>query len=336
MIGSEGPEGGTLGSREQEPGEPRTQIIIADDRYSETLANLFKQEDTKGEGKKETEIVQTKDLESALDAIEKVEDPRGVGVITDMYMPQKEGSFDASEGLKVIQEIFEFYGVNPQEAEKRVSQVKAVLAKYRNRMAEVARMARDGADNPVAIEILSAFGFSFKQLLERTSGGKISEPINDPVFQEFIDIKTGAQISDWGGEYDIDGGNFIASQACALTWGDDGGLLMGVRVAEEAHKKGLPVVLISGWHGMAGEANHFIAKYLYDKGVIDNPNVCTEMFDEDTREFKEDAQQIANKYSYFTASKSFDINSQDKFDLKKAAKLQIIRKSLEAKILRRL
>jgi len=102
----------------------------------------------------------------------------------------------------------------------------------------------------------------------------------------------------------------------ALQGGIDGGVPLGIRIAEEAHKKGTPFVVVSGWHGDPGQANFVYAKYLYDKGIIDNPIIP---------DLGEEAFiNTVNNYSYFTASKG----SSNEKDIDK---LKIIAQVLESK-----
>jgi hypothetical protein len=368
-------------------------FLVFDDNYSKTLADLFT------EGKEEKPVVsRARDLVSAIECIDNLENTRGVGVLTDMFMPEKEGSVEAKDGLKIIQEIFEFYGVDPQEAQASINRVKVVLDKYGDRIRQItdqnsksipgSEPGGRSSDNPIVKEIYTAFlgqlsgtllQFAEKRFprcknssrvdkrfieewedrkitpetlqkrldsgdFERHSDGTIhyTQRFIDSIGLDGVGEKTQnfqkreeeeyppfERESAW--EMDnirmISGAEFISIMAKTLTWGKDGGVLAGIRIAEKAHQKGLPVVVVSGGHETSA-ISPFLARYLYDKGIIDNPWIVGRIELEANQQLRPDAQDLANSYSYFDLSK----NTQDeRFRAANLAKLKLAAESLRLK-----
>src|SRR3989344_2136210 len=305
---------------------PISKVIIVDDRYAKDLTEVF--QDNHTDDKNEFNVDAGVDLETALQKIRSLENTRGVAVLTDMYMPDKKGSFNPGEGLKVFGEIMEFYGMNPDTIQNKMEEVKQILAEYGDNIEKVskgighevssegndiARRIREIFENDPILEnflnkilckqgnmyaifkgwqfppsSLKKYGKDEKILLENN----ILEEKNG-IF-EFTDVFIDEHKKEF--EDNIFTGKDMASSiSYALLYGEEGGLPLGIRVAEEAHKKGLPVVLASGWHGVPGKANYIYADYLFQKGIINNPEVM-EINSNDVN-----VQDNANKHSYFFA-----------------------------------
>ena len=284
---------------------------------------------------KESLISGAEDMETALARIESIKDTRGTAVLTDMFMPEKKNSFNPTEGLKVIQEILEFYGVNPEVANKRVEQVKQVLGRYGDNIESIARSDYGGGYSAkgenIGREIRKAFGdldsdpelLNFSNTILGKKGNLYSIYSKYRYPPDFLKGKSEEELINFGvlveknEELDlsenfiqehqeelrdniVNGRGFINDISYALLWGKDGGLPLGIRVAEEAHKKQIPCIVVSGGHGVQIPNSMVFAQYLHKKGIINNPYALG-INDIDLK--SPNIQNIINQHSYFIMSK---------------------------------
>jgi len=108
--------------------EPIGKIIVIDDNYANNLAGIFEKEHE--DDKEKPVIMQSTDCETALEQMRSVQDPHSIRILTDMYIPDKKGSSDMTEGLKVFGEIFEFYGVRPEIVKEKMEKVEMVIGNF--------------------------------------------------------------------------------------------------------------------------------------------------------------------------------------------------------------
>lgn len=375
--------------------EPVSRIIVIDDNYADNLANIFIDEKEKS---KRPQVDKAQDLESALKLIESVKDPRGVGVITDLFFPEKKSSKDQSEGLKVIGEILNHFGVDHDTIEEMIGNYKALIKKHGsyiydpfsgqieyklfNKVQEAFGVGDDQPENPKLKDFFNEKNFyvdgdmihrlDLNDFFKHFPGVILEGEYN--VSQDSINALKAEEIhkgniiekEEWASymitekgfqEYNAKhllpkryAGNskaFLGSICYSLTHPDNGGIMMGVRVAEAAHQKKLPVVIVTGAHGTT-PVNIFVAQYLFDRGIIDSPGIgspyefismeqvkvdgpmgVNNVYTLDTKAAEEDLKQ----YSFFVADKEYRKSSGD--ESRNAVTeniLKIIGKTLETKI----
>ena len=335
----------TLGNKVEKEKVPINKVIVIDDNYAENLSDVFL--DSHKDDEKKFNVDIAVDLETALQKIRSIEDTMGVAVLTDMYMPDKKGSFNPDEGLKVFGEIMEFYGMTSDMVKDKLARVKQIISEYGNDIEKVSigRMGYSNEGEDIAKKIRDIFknDHDLDNFLNKTicRGGNLYSIFKSWSFPPFSIEKDEKKLLennileeredgklDFADNFIIEhaedfqnnvfrGRELISSMSYALLYGNDGGLPLGIRIAEEAHKKGLPIIVASGDHGNPGQANHIYADYLFKKGIINNPNVMR--IDSEAA----NAQDSANKHSYFFARKFKSSETE--------ANLKIITKALESK-----
>jgi len=90
-------------------------LLFVEDQHTERAMGIFNkslEEDL--EEQDSVDILPSKDLSSALQQLENLPEGARSVVMTDMLFPEKTGSMDKSEGMKILQEICEHYGIDYQ------------------------------------------------------------------------------------------------------------------------------------------------------------------------------------------------------------------------------
>lgn len=335
-------------------------ILVIDDVYSQNLVNILNEQHS---DKEALLVNRSEDLETALAKIKSIDHTQGTAVLTDMFMPEKRGSYNPAEGLKIVQEMLEFYGVNHEIAKERIEKVNQVLSEYGDNIEKISRPSMGGgysaegeritqriveifedmennpAFNNFASRVVGKAGNLYSLYSKRRyppgflEGKSEEELINSGILVRkdgVLDISEDyiKENPSKFRDYIVNGETFLQNISYALLWGPDGGLPLGVRVAEESHKKQIPFVVVSGGHGVQIENSWVFANYLAERGIIDNQYALDMQQDKQIDLNNPDAQSIVDQHSYFIISKR--IEGLDGEKNKKG--LELIAKSLESKI----
>lgn len=311
-----------INSPEDKEKLPSGHLLIVDDVYAERISNFFKSEDEKSG--KENEIEAFDNLDSALERIRSIEDSRGIGVLTDMYMIPKEiTSKDIATGLEIVGEICKFYGEDSAMVDQDIREAQKILEKDPS-----------GGSYFTEENLQKIFNVEKYQKI----GVVQANTVNDFYFGEEI----------------RNGKNFIDSLPFCLTGGEVvnggyvrwvGGFIYGIKIVEEAFKKKIPCVVVSGaHHAIPDRALDFIAKYLADRGWVNNSNVghfggdisSIEIFDRNRDKIlKESTQEEVNYFPvYKMEGKSYlgDDECNEESKIKSEKSINMIRESLENQI----
>lgn len=351
------------GDIEHKEKEQIRHIIVVDDNYADNLAGIFEE----GEEPEKPQVDQAQDLEGALALIDSIKDPRGAGVMTDLFFPEKKESPDQAEGLKVIQEILTHFGVDQGVVAEMIANYQAFVASQRGgyratvakevqkrrahieaQVKEVFNVEYEQPENPKLKEFFAKNLYDpesnegVNEIFEHIAGMPEGQSIYedwDKIYEEekqkgYVTkspegkhIITQAGFEEYNAKgwlpkrYEGNGKEFLRKICYSLTNSFDGGILMGVRVAEAAHQKNLPVTIVTGAHGTQ-PVNVFVARYLFDKGIISNSYIGHTSGDS--------TEEDLNQYSFFETNKKY--HGDELQDSKTKKILQTIGKTLESKI----
>lgn len=362
---------------ERKEGIPVGKILIVDDKYSEELKQIFEGIHGKDTEKPEIISAKNyESIKQLIDSISDnrgvgvMSDLFFPVAETDPEEIEK-GHYDQTEGLKIIKEILIHYGVEPEAIESMIEQYEALVMRHGvENVATSSVMARGRWKNEELAKVVESI---FTTSMDDSKFPGLNDFMDKTFYvmdYEFLELarervtelfdetgikkalKDGYILKHEDGQYYFTrageimygqgagvctGKEFLSTVTMSLTNTKDGGIAMGVRVAEAAHQKGIPVTIITGAH-FPSRFSFVIARYLYDKGVIRNPNAyfCPDgMVNRESYELNPGVQEKLNGYDFFAQSKFLPAEEDDRSKKQKMENQSILKgiaKSLEYKV----
>lgn len=290
-------------------------LVIAEDNYSERLKGIFGTiKEFNG-----VEIVTATNLAETKVAIE---DSEGIPtvVFTDMFLPDKVAPLDADEAIKIYTEMCEYYGINAQKLDELIDKVRPMLTELYQKSASLRSLLKEhGVADYTHDQLLSAFLYEYNKrndvseeikaqigewnVYERKHGEVLIETLREADRSGLFDVLRRVRLED-------------KSESGGITWGFGVGLIngfvgggcqgmpMGIRIAQEANKHGMPVAIVSGDHGTS--ALPLISVYLRDTGVIASAKqvIPWNVLEQDGS-FKSGGKELVDQSSFFIANKGY-------------------------------
>jgi hypothetical protein len=227
---------------------------------------------------------------------------------------------NADAALDVYRDICEANSLNARQIDGMVDKIRPMLTELYVKSAEIrAFLKEQGIADFTHDEFMSAYIYELKEHelateevvarleewfeYERKHGEVLTETLRQADKSGLFDLLRRAKM-----EAEVESGGitwgFGVGFPCGFAGGGCQGMPMGIRIAQIAHRHGMPLAIVSGDHGTS--ALPLVSAFLRDKGVIKSAKHIKvwDVLNQDGS-FKNGGEELIDQNSFFIANKGY-------------------------------